>query len=642
MLGYEESTKDGYRLWSIRRQCVIIRRDVVLKENCFSLKHTNMEDEDKPDEFFLVPLEDVPKTISNEEAEMDILPATDAGQDGQPVQAENDPNAGQKEEPAATGVEQISPRRSERLKKPTVCGCCATGEADLCPTHVCEPKTPSEAVTGSFAQEWKVAMDLEIANMSTNKVWELVKRPKKHKVIGSKWIYKIKYDKEGNIERFKARLVAQGFKKTVNLGWEDTFSPVVRRRTLRVIIAISAEHNLSVHHVDVTSALNSPLSEHLHIYMEKPEFYEDPTRRASGFVCKLKKSLYGLPNSGKDWYSCAGNILCSDLGFTQCISDPCVFFKADLIVGLYVDDLLVAGEDTAVCTFKRDLSCHVSVRDPGEGTNILAFQIERTEDAVMLSQIPYARKILEEYRMDQCKPCSTPMAKDDQSETEKFDSTLYHSAVGSLLYLSNNTRPDLTFAVSKVSQFNQNPKTSNWQQVKHIFRYLRGTIDLKLPCRRTGKPIQVYCDADWVNGSDRRSISGYRILLAGAPVIWQTRKQTSLARSTVEAEYMTMAEVVSELKWLRNFLSEIGQSKFLPSPCSIFADNTGAITLSESFLLTDRTKHIELQYHICKDQVSKGLVKFQHVPSAENLADIFTKVLNGPKTSQIVSNLGLK
>ncbi|KAI5735092.1 hypothetical protein M8J77_014056 [Diaphorina citri] len=634
MIGYEESTKDGYRLWSEERQCVIIRRDVVFDESVFPFKQKNLSEELSINQGDCIPDSIVQHVLCEDN---EVIPDE---LDVQPVEINQGvPEVSEINEVQNIPVPDVHLRRSEREKKSKVCGCCALTQA-----NTVEPQSPHEAAN---SDEWRKAMDIEIGNMTDNDVWDVVERPKDQHVVGSKWVYKIKYDEYGNIERCKARLVAQGFKKSMGFDWESTFSPVMRRRTVRILIAISVENGWVIDHIDVTCAyLNSPIS--TETYMEQPELYEEKGKNRDGYVCKLKKSIYGLPNASKDWNSCATDVL-QKLGFKQCISDPCVFVKPDIIIGLYVDDILVVGVREIVTQFKCELGQHLNVRDLGVAKNLLSFQVEQTDGKVTLSQSNYINKTLTEFCMQDCKACTSPLPMGKTLEMTnndvKVDSTMYRSAVGSVLYVANNTRPDLAYAVHKLSQKNQNPTEADWRNVKHLLRYLKGTSDLKLVYQKTGKPVEVYCDADWGGSGcaeERKSVSGVLFSLAGAAIIWQSKKQSCIARSTVAAEYMSMAEAALELKWLRNLFSEMYQDKFIPKPTVIWADNMGAITLSKHDLLTERTKHLDLLYHICKEQVKEGFVLYKYVPSSENIADILTKSLPGPKTKEIVRWLGLE
>jgi len=248
--------------------------------------------------------------------------------------------------------------------------------------------------------------------------------------------------------------------------------------------------------------------------------------------------------------------------------------------------------------------------------------------------------------MDQSKSVTSPLvssSKDvgDPRNDEPFNEHVYRKLIGSLLYLSTNTRPDIAFAVSYLSQFCSKPSQKNWVEAKRVLRYLNGTVDFKLTYVRGGRPIEIFCDADWANNADRKSFSGFVTRLAGAAVTWQTRKQRVVALSTVEAEYVSMCEAAKEVAWIRNFLTEINAVRFIEKPCLIKVDNQGAICLSERNAISERTKHVDLKYHYLKNEVNQGLIKFCYVKSEENVADVFTKPLGGNKLAVFNPLLGL-
>ncbi|KAL1458776.1 hypothetical protein WDU94_008892 [Cyamophila willieti] len=313
MIGYEENTKDGYRLWSEERGCITVRRDVMFDESVFPFKQKEEvqlpntqgecildnivellyqgdgDDDEIPVDMLLEATQSmVSETIvGGEESSVDML----SQQSGTIIVEDNPVDVLSEQMQSDTIVH--SPvdvlRRSQRLKKTKNCGCCAVAESKTIMDvnhgeHVMEePQTPFQAIKSEHSSEWRRAMDIEIGNMSNNDVWEIVERPKDKSVVGSKWVFKIKHDEHGNVERFKARLVAQGFKKSMGFDWESTFSPVMKRRTVRILIAISVENGWVIDHVDVTCAyLNSPIS--TETYMEQPELYEEKGKHRDGYV----------------------------------------------------------------------------------------------------------------------------------------------------------------------------------------------------------------------------------------------------------------------------------------------------------------------------------------------------------------------
>ena len=554
------------------------------------------------------------------------------------------------------GVQQpeVTLRRSSRIPKPVHCPCCKmtifSNTLPCCepssvePSSV-EPSSVEEALSGGEAEHWRAAMMEELENLKRKCTYEIVKKPAGKNVLGCKWVLKVKQKPDGTVERYKARLVAQGFSQIPGIDFKETYSPVIKRKSIRLLMALAVENEWVQEHVDVLSAyLNSPL--HEEVYMKQPKYFEEG---GQNYVCKLNKSIYGLKQSGREWYEHIDKVLC-DLKLKRLTSDPCVYCDEEkkLIIGVYVDDLALWGKKCKVEWAKQQLSSVLEVRALGNMYQMLSLHVVRPNDAeIIIDQHHYVKQVLCEYGMSDCKGRVSPLEVNGEGESEgdsdKCDQYLYRKAVGNLLYLSGSSRPDLCYAVCKISQKCNDPTKKDWNDVKHILRYLKHTCDLKLNYERKNAPIEIYCDSDWANDKDcRKSISGYVVLLAGAAICWQTRKQSVVALSTVEAEYIAMCEATKEALWLTSILDELGQSRFAGTPCKIFADNQGAISFSKNRIASEKLKHLEVKYNFVRDCVEKGKVYFEYVQSNNNLADLFTKSVTGVKTEDFVSKLGLR
>ncbi|KAG8235829.1 hypothetical protein J437_LFUL016090 [Ladona fulva] len=262
---------------------------------------------------------------------------------------------------------------------------------------------------------------------------------------------------------------------------------------------------------------------------------------------------------------------------------------------------------------------------------------------IHVEQKLYIQKLIAECGMSDCKPCVAPFPLAEDVDDDAFENvTFYRKVVGSLLFLANNYRCDIAYAVGKVSQACKYPTRGDWKSVKHILRYLRGTDNLCLRYEKKGQPIKVYCDASWNSEPKGKSIGGFVVIFAGGALTWHSKKQSCVATSTEESELISMSEAVREVKWLRNLFAELGQSKFLERPCIVNCDNTQAMRLGLTGVVTKRSKHIDLKYHFCNEQVEVGNVLFQYVPSEENISDIFTKPLPGCKIRSFNALLGLQ
>ena len=432
-----------------------------------------------------------------------------------------------------------------------------------------EPSTVKEALDSHQCEKWKEAMAAEMQSLQDNSVWELVDLPKERKPLGCKWVFKVKTNEEGEVERYKARLVAQGFSQVKGADYDETFCPVVCHESLRMLIATAVQRGLQLHQMDVTTAfLNGVLEEE--ILMRQPEGFV--VKGLEHMVCRLKHSIYGLKQSPRCWNSVLDEYL-KQFGFVKLTSDPCIYTMAcgEMIVGVYVDDIIIAGKnEKQVKVFKTSVGEKFDVKDLGRLHYFLGMKIVQSiiTGDVWMGQPTYVGKVLERFGMNDAKAVATPidasskLTKGEDGE-ERIDQGIYQSAVGSLLYLSTGTRVDITFAVSYVARFSSDPTKRHWIAVKRILRYLKGTADLGLLYTSSGEQTCFgYSDSDWAGDvEDRRSTSGYIFKFSGAGISWKSKKQISVALSTAEAEYIALSSSVQEVIWLRHLVSELSNDK---------------------------------------------------------------------------------
>ena len=543
-------------------------------------------------------------------------------------------------------VEPIAVRRSTRTRKsPDRYGeRSAVAEDDEAVKLACDsesPKSYSEAMNHPHRNSWKSAMADEMKSLKVNDVWDLVPRPAGRKVIGSKWVFKVKVAADGSVTRHKARLVAQGYSQKPGLDYDETFSPVVRSETVRTIFALCAQKGLLLHQMDVATAfLNGKLEEE--VYMEQPHGYCEN----KDLVCKLKRSLYGLKQSPRCWNVVLDKHLKS-IGFNQHKEDPCLYTATGgetVIVAVYVDDLLIAAEnENCLDKVKKKIAQGFNMKDLGELQSFLGIQVKQNEDGVFINQPGYTVKVLEKFGMKECNPVATPvnvsqkLKKDDGDEI--VSQSLYQSAVGSLLYLSGWTRPDIAFAVHNVAKFASHPTKQHWIAVKHIFRYIRGTMDHGILYKRGDRALVGYSDASWASdANDRKSVSGYIFTLAGAPISWRSKKQTTVALSTAEAEYIALSAAAQEAVWLQNLMLGLGLKI---SPTVINEDNQSAIAIAKNPQFHGRTKHVDIKYHFVRELVNKGTILVKYCATGDMLADLLTKGLAAPQHKKLITNLNM-
>ncbi|WJZ97445.1 hypothetical protein VitviT2T_016048 [Vitis vinifera] len=445
-----------------------------------------------------------------------------------------------------------------------------------------EPQTFKEVVNSTEGLMWKEAIKSEIDSILQNHTWELVDLPPGCKPLSSKWIFKRKMKVDGSIDKYKARLVIKGYRQIEGLDYFDTYSPVTRINSIRMVLAIAALRNLEIHQMDVKTAfLNGDLDEE--IYMEQPEGFSAPGQENK--VCKLVKSLYGLKQAPKQWHEKFDNVMLSH-GFKINECDKCVYVKDTehgyVIVCLYVDDMIIVGSDDKMITSTKNmLNSRFDMKDMGLADVILGIKIKRTSDELILSQSHYVDKILGKFDKDNSGVARTPVDVTlhlSKNKGESVSQVEYSRVIGSLMYLMSCTRPDIAYAVSKLSRYMSNPGAKHWQGIIRVLKYLRFTRDYGLHYTRYPAVLEGYSDANWIsNVKDSKSHSGYVFTLGGAAVSWKSSKQTVIARSTMESEFIALDKCGEEAKWLRHFLEDIPRwSKPVPPIC-IHCDSQSAI-----------------------------------------------------------------
>ena len=493
-------------------------------------------------------------------------------------------------------------------------------------------------------REWKCAMQEEIDALYKNDTWELVPRPNDKKVIGCKWVYKSKFNSDGTLNRCKARLVAKGYSQTYGLDYEETFSPVAKMASIRVVISLVASLKWNTYQIDVKNAfLNGILKEE--VFMEQPHGFKDNVN--PDYVCKLKRGLYGLKQSPRIWFERLGNYLKS-MNFKQSCADASVFMNdganGKIIIVLYVDDLIIIGDnDEFVQKIKHNMSNEFEMKDLGELKYFLGIEVIKCINGWMLSQKKYMVDMLKEFSMYDCKPMQTPMQERMTLDSTKNDALtnvkMYQQIVGKLIYLTI-TRPDIAFSVGIVSRYMQEPMKAHMVIVKRILRYIKGTLEYGLLYSNDKVSPSFFCDADWAGDKEtRRSTSGYCCSLGSGVVSWLSKKQPTVALSTTEAEYRVATQATCEATWFEILLKDVGVK--IERPLVIYCDNISAILLAKNPIFHARTKHIEVHYHFVREKIVEGLIDLRHIKTEDQVADIFTKPLPKEKFFKFRRKLGL-
>ncbi|CAN0824684.1 Retrovirus-related Pol polyprotein from transposon TNT 1-94 [Linum grandiflorum] len=490
-----------------------------------------------------------------------------------------------------------------------------------------EPKTFREAIKHT---RWRRAMKFENDALIRNGTWSLVPRPINVNLVGSKWIFRNKYNSDGSLQRHKARLVAQGYSQRAGVDFHETFSPVVKPTTIRVVLSIALSKGWTLRQLDINNVfLNGDLSEE--VYMAQPKGFEHPD--FPNHVCRLHKAIYGLKQAPRAWFNKLKSYLVTN-GYHGCSSDTSLFVNATAAattyVLVYVDDIIITDSDSAyIASFIAALDRTFALKDMGKLHHFLGLDIQHTKAGLQLSQTTYIRDILKRTNMLNSSPMTTPADPQKRllkSATSFEDPHLYRQIVGSLQY-ATITRPDITYSVNKVCQYMHNPTQDHWQAVKRILRYLNATLDQSLQYVPTSATrLLAFSDAGWVSDyDDSRSQYGYAIYHGTNLVSWTSRKQKVVARSSTEAEYRSLAYTTAELMWLDQLLRELHNP--MSAPPLLYCDNVGAIFMSKNPVISTRSKHVALDFHFIREQVEAGALHVSYISTVDQIADIFTKPL---------------
>eukprot|EP00253_Pinus_taeda_P011150 PITA_11150 len=455
-----------------------------------------------------------------------------------------------------------------------------------------------------------------------NGTWDLVELPKDRKIVGCKWVYKLKRGVDDTKDRYKARLVAKGFSQKAGIHFHEIFLPVVKIVSIRIVLALVALLDLELQQLDVkTVFLNGDLDEE--IYMEQPEGFVQ--NRNKKFVCRLKKSLYGLRQSPRQWYKKFDSFMMTQ-NYIRIEYDHCVYFKKlsngmFIILVLYVDDMLLASKSiTEINRLKAQMARTFDMKDIGAARQILGMDIfrDRSNGKLWLSQQKCIEKIPLRFGINNVKPVSVPLAShfklssslcpNTNEEKEYMSRIPYANVVGYWMYAMVCTRPDISHAVGVVI--------------------------------RSSELVCGYVDSDFVGDLDkRRSTSGYVFTLAGGAISWMSKLQNVVTLSTTEAEYIAASHACKEAIWLKGLFGEFGR---LEDNIKLFCDSQSAIHLAKNPAYHSKSKHIPIKYHFVRQVITKRGISLEKVHTKENCANMFTKLVLLEKLRWCLASLGLQ
>jgi hypothetical protein len=650
-LGYEPRTK-GYRILRASDGRVVVSKDVTFKEEAISSAVSLFEDQER-DPCKTVTADQ--STVSEGEGSRETLDELGGARDLSRVSPLVSPGAGatptgeastsddpEQESNEREGRQEAVQARSRRARKPSS----LYPESEWIKANVAretskrlEPQTYEEALGGEDFELWQKAMEDKMASLLENKTWEIETVPEGVKPVPVKWVYKIKTDANGNVERYKARVCAKGFRQKQGIDFEEVFAPVSRQPTVRALLSVAAVQNLEVEQLDVKTAfLNGDLEED--VWMEQPAGY---TEGGPEKACHLRKALYGLKQAPRAWHLKLTSEM-EKIGF-----NPALFVKKTegepVYAAVWIDDCLIAGTEKQVKDTKKAIGDVIQIRDLGPVRFFLGMEIEQDRSArkLKLTQKKAIRELLEEFKMTSAKPRAVPMGTGEKPtregesiEKEKFS---YSTVVGSLLYLSNCTRPDIAHANGVLFRYMSKPTTDHWRMAKGVLRYLAGTPEVGIEFGGEKLDLVGFCDADWAGDIDnRRSTTGYVFTLGGGVVSWASKVQATVACSTTEAEYMAAAFATREALWLRKLGGDLDLGL---GAVNIQCNNQGAIKLVKHPIATQRSKHIDIQHHFVQERVMRKEVKFEYCETNRNAADLLTKAVTMDKFELCRQTIGM-
>jgi hypothetical protein len=492
--------------------------------------------------------------------------------------------------------------------------------------------------------DWVNAMHEELNNSIHNQVWTLEKPPQDSRIIGTKWVFRNKQDDQGVIVRNKARLVAKSFSQVEGLDFGETFAPVARLEAICILLAYASCYDIKLYQMDVKSAFLNGFINEL-VYVEQPPGFEDP--RYPNHAYRLSKALYGLKQAPRAWYERLRDFLI-EKGFKIGTIDTTLFTKkhnSDIFIcQVYVDDIIFGSTNGYHCKeFGELMSKEFEMSMIGELTYFLSFQVKQMKDGNFLSQEKYTKDLLKRFNMEKCKPIKTPMPTNGHLDLDEggnpVDQTLYHSMIGSLLYLTAS-RPDIMFSVCMCARFQSNPKKAHLRTVKRILRYLKHTpsVGLLYPKGATFDLIG-YSDSDYAGCKiDRKSTSGGCHLLGRSLVSWTSKKQNSVALSTIEAKYIAAGACCTQILYMKQTLLDYG---VILEKVPLLCDNESAVKIANNLVQHSRTKHIDIRHHFLRDHVAKGDIILEGVRSEDQLADILTKPLDKTRFCMLRNELNI-
>ena len=521
--------------------------------------------------------------------------------------------------------------------------------AGLRPEDIAIPKTREAALAGPQGSFWAWSLYDEDSGMEKNGALEWAKYQDAARegktVLPSMYIFSLKTDANGFVVRYKVRWVAKGYLQQEGKDYDSTFCPTPDWASVLTLVNLALIEKMDVHHGDVPTAFLIPMLE-----KEKRLFMAQAkggAHRGPEWILRLKRCIYGLKQSGNYFNKDVHKFLLG-IGFTVLHSDPCVYIhktngKIDCAIALFVDDFLIAAKNQALKTTKDKLSAKYNIKDLGQLSLFLGVSFKWSQDGnrVELSQKAYIEEIVETFDMQDCRPMSTPCTEPrpcspelpaTEEEKKKMEGKDYRKLIGMLRFASKRTRADIEFATSILARFQEDPRPQHWDAGMRIVAYLNCTKDycLRFDTTQGTRTLIGFSDSDHAprggEADKRRSTTGMVFVVNGGVISGSSRKQSTTAKSTAEAELIALAHTTQEGVWLRGLFREL---KLITGnePSTLFCDNSATVQIAKNRQLSRKTKHLDVDYFGIREQIENNKLKVKKIASANNLSDIMTKPL---------------
>jgi hypothetical protein len=587
----------------------------------------------------------------------------DEHDDGEPDEDEHDDGDAANEHADRVMPLQHDPMRRDRAsrsKSQAALGHVrAATTAMMMPKTVITPRSYAEAMEQPEAALWQASMEEHLRGHEVLGSFKEEIVPISRRVIPTKWVYALKTNADGEIVRYKSRFVVKGFMQRPGVDYDQVFSPTIRNEQIRMMIGVGARQTglrlqldgrrrvALMGKADVTNAyLTAPLPEDEEVLFELPKGYVPKLSVPKGHkvVARSVKAQQGLKQSGRVWNQHQHKCLLEQ-GFVQCEVAPCIYVKeidsGYILCGIFVDDLLfinVSDDEGALGKVVLLLSKHYEIKFDDKLEKFLGAEFEEREEGIYMHLNQYIGDMMVKYDIADKETDATPESTETLDKKADFDGEAlllradkktYQGITGALMFAMTTCRPDLAHAVNMLARRMSCPRAHDMKAARRVLRYLNGTRRLGLLFKyKTDKNekegLLAYADSDWANDSiERRSTSGFVVLLNGTPISWGSGLQSVVALSSCEAEYVALSECCRELAYLRQLMAFLREP--LHGPITIFEDNKGAIDLTNNPVHHKRTKHIDVKFHYIRTEQTSGRVIVSKIHTDDNRADIMTK-----------------